>query len=85
MYYVVYVIPPRDDSPRKAFEHRAGAEKFATSQCDHETRAEIYETACTNARAAIAAVEMGEGTLIGTRETKASPQQLRDHTLRDLL
>jgi len=71
--YVVYLEAPKGERPLerpfKAFSARPSAIIFARDQVGNDAeRALIFEVADTDdARAAIAAVKMGEGEFVGTK------------------
>jgi len=81
--YVVFVTTLGEQSSFKVFDQRADAIVFAEQQIGAgASQADIFESPkVADARAAKAAVEMGEGKLIDARGRKASETELARYDL----
>ncbi len=77
--YVVHLVESDNPQPLKVFELRGRAIAFAEEQVGNESveRADIYEVVgALNAKAAVAALQMGDGRLIEMRCRRASDAEL---------
>jgi hypothetical protein len=95
--FVVYLKPQIPRGTFTAFETFNGAIKHAENMISGESeRAEVFEVLITDevlpakrVPAAIAALKMGEGTLVAARGLKASAKQIekseRDQAMRELM
>jgi len=88
--FVVYIEPAKGDPPFdrafKAFSTRLAADSYASEQVNQDAeRAIILDVrGVEDARKAIAAVQMGEGTLVNAMGKKRSQQQMQDDWRRAL-
>jgi hypothetical protein len=77
-----YVVHSRDSDDPQLFKHFSGlpaARVFAAKQVETSAtdRAEIWAVRATDARAAVAALKMGEGELVELRSPHASEAELQ--------
>lgn len=85
--YVVHLIDADDPHPLKHFGARSDAIAFAKAQTAAKVarRADIYEVRASGARAAVAAVMMGDGLFVESRgERVTEDEQERSNRLNRL-
>lgn len=85
MFIVVVIEGDGSSDDRKVFEARSAAAAYASQRVtDGADRADIFEVDAKNARAAIAALEMGEAHFIEGRRPRLSEEEYQRQHERQL-